>query len=211
MAQVYPGNLQLREIKDSNYSGIGTGWAAHIKDLGELLHDVVHDIPNVRFIINTLDEPRVLIDPEILNTDGLENPAFNSDPLALRQLTVSCGSTWLKLELPSPDPSIHDHRLGFIQSRFNYNTQNPCQHPTLRDQHAILFLPATTSITHDVVPIVSQAVPLGFNDINYPPFWYINNYKEGAYKSEFDTLWETKTYTLYWAGSTTGTDTRSGA
>jgi hypothetical protein len=205
VASTYPDNLERREIRNGRYYGVDTGWASHAGDLGKLLEDVLQHIPDVVFVINTLDEPR-----EIMTTNNKSKgeyvlkPEFSGNPERIwDSLIDSCSDEDLANASNSPDL---DYGISFIHSspKSVASSRNPCHHASFVQQHGIFTCPVTTSVTDSPVPILSQAAPLGFHDILYPTFWYLDNYKRYAYNESEDVPWVNKSNTLYWTGSTTG-------
>jgi hypothetical protein len=203
VASLYPGNLERREIRNGIYYGFGDGWASHTEDLAQLLEDVVQYIPDVVFVVNTLDEPREIIGPtKLLREQHVFEPEFSENPQMIwSSILDSCADDdW------DATTSIANNTISFIypSSDSIASSQNPCHHASLALQHGIFTCPVTTSITNSPVPILSQAAPLGFDDVLYPTFWYLDNYRRHAYSEAEDLAWADKTNTLYWAGSTTG-------
>jgi hypothetical protein len=202
-ASLYPDNLERREIRNGRYYGVGDGWASHVEDLGHLLEDVVQYIPDVVFVINTLDEPREIIGrTELLREQDSSKLEFSENPQKIwSSILDSCADDDLDAKA-----SLFNNSVPFIHpsSESISSSRNPCHHTSFALQHGIFTCPVTTSITDSPVPILSQAAPLGFHDILYPTFWYLDNYKRHTYSETEDIAWADKTNTLYWAGSTTG-------
>jgi hypothetical protein len=198
-ASLYPDNLERREIRNGRYYGVGDGWASHVEDLGQLLEDVVQYIPDVVFVINTLDEPREIIGRTEQDLSKLE---FSENPQKIwSSILDSCADDDLDAKA-----SLFNNSIPFIHpsSESISSSRNPCHHTSFALQHGIFTCPVTTSITDSPVPILSQAAPLGFHDILYPTFWYLDNYKRHTYSETEDIAWADKTNTLYWAGSDRG-------
>ena len=193
-------NLALRKCGFSHgeYHGQGGGWI--VDDLGKLLSEVSQDIPDVEFAFDVVDEPRVVIDRHTLDAGGVAKPEFldESHHSIWPRITASCEDT----SLPEYKPNIYDYGIPFVQDW--YHAKDVCQHANFGTMHGFFSSPATCLITDAPIPVLSQAAPTSFGDIMYPSPWYQAKVDQGKYNDEEDPVWEHKTDTLYWAGSTTG-------
>ena len=199
--------LALRKCGFSHgeYHGQGGGWI--VDDLGKLLSEVSQDIPDVEFAFDVVDEPRVVIDRRVLNVGSVAKPEFldESHHSIWPRNTASCHDT----SLPQYKPSIHDYSIPFVQDW--YHAKYVCRHANFATMHGFFFSPATCLITDAPIPVLSQAAPTSFGDIMYPSPWYQAKVDQGHYNDEEDPMWEHKTDTLYWAGSTAGSFSTNGS
>lgn len=175
------------------------------------LHDVIKHVPDVEFIINGLDEPRVIL-PSDLEEKGRngETGELEFHDLGSRATwnvtTENCraGSSSWPLTTHSTKGSINTFGLPFVQDI--KADKQICQHPEYEDMHGLFISPASFYYTAQPVPILSQCAPSTFGDILYPSAYYFDRYDDGAYDDESDPAWEQKRRTLYWAGSSTGSN-----
>jgi hypothetical protein len=187
------------------FHGQGGGWI--VDDLGRLLEEVSKDLPDVEFAFDVVDEPRVVITQQMLDAGGVAEPEFRNE---------AHKSTWNRVTGPCMNavprtyqPAVYDYNIPFVQDW--YHAKDICQHPEFAQMHGFFTSPATCLLTDAPVPVLSQAAPTSFGDIMYPSPWYIAKQDQGNYKGEEDPLWEQKTNTLYWAGSTTGSHSTNGS
>lgn len=210
MAREHSYACLLREVKNGELFAEGEGYFAHVDEWKELLQPFINDLPEMRFIISQSDEPRVIMDPELLETGGRDEPQFTNETLALRQIAVACQDKWLNPPIPPPKSPVQDQGIGFIQPGSGYSRISPCEHPALRDMHGT-FVSLGAHVTHDIIPLLGQSAPVGYNDVLQPSFWYLNRADEGSYDASADTPWEEKANQLNWAGSTTGAWAKAGS
>jgi hypothetical protein len=201
-------HLALRKCGFTNgeYHGQGGGWI--VDDLGhKLLEEVRHDIPDVEFAFDVVDEPRVIITEQMLAAGSVAKPEFhNAEHNSIwSQATASCQNQSTK----TYTPSVYDYGIQFVQDW--YQAKDVCQHPEFAEMHGFFASPETCILTDAPIPILSQAAPTTFGDIMYPSPWYPAKADQGVYKPEHDPSWENKTSTLYWAGSTTGSHSWNGS
>jgi hypothetical protein len=174
------------------------GWM--VIGLAKLLKEVTQDIPNFDFAFNVLDEPRVIITQQMLDTGGVSTPEFyskNKLPIWDR-ITSSCART----KPSEKSPSVYDYGLKLVQDW--HQSKDVCLHPEFASMHSFFSSPMTSLLTDAPIPILSQAAPTSFNDIMYPSPWYSEKMDQREYQDEEDPPWEQKANNLYWAGSTTG-------
>ncbi|KAJ5024412.1 hypothetical protein PSV08DRAFT_227664 [Bipolaris maydis] len=193
-------HLALRKcgFTDGRFHGQGGGWI--VEDLGKLLQEVSQGIPNVEFAFDVVDEPRVVITQQMLDTGGISKPEFyDAHHLSIwERATSACAHT----SSSGKPPVIHDYGLNLVQDW--YQSKDVCSHPEFSFMHGFFSSPMTCLLTDAPIPVLSQAAPTSFGDIMYPSPWYTAKMDQGVYKDEDDPLWEQKARNLYWAGSTTG-------
>jgi hypothetical protein len=173
----------------------------HIETLfNRLLSDFKGIIPDAKFLVNHLDEPRVLI-PRSSQEGSVEK--LNLTDLSHRPvwdiLTDRCMDP-SKVQHPVVDNTIDTFGLPFITS--HASSLDLCQHSEYRTTHGLFQAPTSLKIISGCVPVLSTGVPSTMGDIPYPSPAYIE--KEFQYDQTKDSLWTEKTDNLYWAGSTTG-------
>ncbi|EMD86818.1 glycosyltransferase family 90 protein [Bipolaris maydis ATCC 48331] len=190
--------LRICGFRNGQYYMQENHWLA--KDLGNLLNEVSQDIPDVEFLINLLDEPRIIPKPPMLDTSGISEPQFiEASHSSIWNHTVSlCAHI-------SPNQnacSTYDSRLSLVGDWSK--EKDVCLHPEFALTHGFFLSPMTAILTNTHLPILSQAAPSSFGDIVYPSPWYTDKMDQGEYDDEKDPLWDQKARKLYWAGSTTG-------
>ncbi|EEU45334.1 uncharacterized protein NECHADRAFT_69762 [Fusarium vanettenii 77-13-4] len=162
-----------------------------------LLGELPGELPDVKFLINHFDEPRVLIPP---------NPTAK-----FSSIDMSKRSTWERLSFPCvysqrkagssyPEPAVETFNMPFVKNHFS--AKDLCQHPEYENMHGFLMSPKTFHLVEGLVPILSTGAPSTMGDILFPSPAYIE--KEFQYDVLTDVKWESKWNNLYWAGSTTG-------
>lgn len=83
-----------------------------------------------------------------------------------------------------------------------------CNSPSFSSTFGFFERPNAFSIIHELTPVFSQSKISSFQDILYPSPWYW--FGKVGYDKSHDTIWENKTNSLYWRGSTTGGFSRNG-
>ncbi|KAB8257997.1 hypothetical protein BDV32DRAFT_126530 [Aspergillus pseudonomiae] len=176
----------------------------HIQSsLDHLLKDLPGILPDVKFLINHLDEPRVLIPPQSLGEDGLLTQGFNLTNLSRRPVwevvTKSC-SSW-ETSRAQTTHATEKSTLPFVVDPAL--AMDLCQHPEYSAMHGLITSPTSFYLFEGAVPILSTGSLSTMGDILYPSPAY--NEPEFKYtKDTHDIDWERKQNNLYWAGSTTG-------
>jgi hypothetical protein len=157
-------------------------------------------LPDVTFIVNHIDEPRVLYKPSseassshdrrITVEDRSRQPIWNI-------LTKNCG-----LERRETDDrhDINSFGLPFVTNISS--AQDLCQHPEYSASHGFMMSPVSFRPTHGLVPIFSTGKLSSMGDILIPSPAYTE--QEFIYDESKDVDWDRKRDSLYWAGSTTG-------
>lgn len=187
------------------YHGQGGGWI--VDDLGMLLREVWNDLPDVEFAFDVIDEPRIIITQDMLDTGGVSEPEFqDADHHSIwNRATSSCK----QLSATPHSPNVDDLGIPFVQDW--KQAKDVCAHPEYGLMHGFFATPASCLLTDAPIPVLSQAAPSSFGDIKYPSPWYQEKVDEEDYKVEEDPSWEDKSANLYWAGSTTGQYSRNGS
>ncbi|AEO71791.1 glycosyltransferase family 90 protein [Thermothielavioides terrestris NRRL 8126] len=179
----------------------------HVSDLmNRLLGDLRGVLPDVKFLVNHLDEPRVLI-PRLTHpnpsakqwftvTDLSERPTWNA-------ITKYCPSHVLQGEngktSPQTEPKTEDLPLITNLSA----ALDLCQHPEYANMHGLFQGPPSFRLIEGRVPVLSTGAPSTMSDILIPSPAYVLE-DEFLYNATFDVPWPQKDNHLYWTGSTTG-------
>lgn len=162
-----------------------------------LLGDLPGELPDVKFLINHFDEPRVLIPPnptaKFSLTDMSKRPTWE-------RLSFPCVYSQRKTGSSYPEPVVETFNMPFVRNHFS--AKDLCLHPEYKDMHGFLMSPKTFHLVEGLVPILSTGAPSTMGDILFPSPAYIE--KEFQYDVLTDVKWERKWNNFYWAGSTTG-------
>ncbi|KIL87940.1 hypothetical protein FAVG1_08822 [Fusarium avenaceum] len=164
----------------------------------ELFSDLAGVLPDVKFLINHFDEPRVLIPSE-----GKRDSSFRLDDMSLKP-------TWKTLTSHCPSPrresrsSVNDHidtfGLPFVT---NHSSEiDLCQHPEYKNLHGAFINPKTFRLIEGLAPVMSTGAFSTMGDILFPSPAYVED--EFLYQPQHDIPWPQKKDNLYWTGSTTG-------
>ena len=153
-------------------------------------------LPDVRFLFNHLDEPRVLISPptnELPSTHSFNFTDFSSNP-TWEVLTDFCSA-------PQPlSQPLDTIKLPFLTSPGA--NLSLCENPTLAKQHGLLTSPTSFSLIQGPVPVLSTGTLSTMSDLLFPSPAYIES--RFIYDEASDMEWDKKRNNLYWAGSNTG-------
>jgi hypothetical protein len=156
-------------------------------------------IPNVRFLVNHLDEPRVLRPVSWQKT----TPAFVNLTIMSHLPTWNAITATCRLS-PYPSNLFADHgitsELPFITS--HAASLDLCKNPEHRSTHGLLQSPTSFRLFSGFIPILSTGAPSTMGDILFPNPAYIED--EFQYNKEKDIEWNKKINEVYWRGSTTG-------
>ncbi|KAF5252675.1 hypothetical protein FANTH_2365 [Fusarium anthophilum] len=155
--------------------------------------------PDVTFLVNHIDEPRVIYHPSpeasaphdhrITMEDRSRQPIWDS-------LTKSCGP---EREVEVQD-NIHTFGIPFVTNISL--AQDLCQHPEYSASHGFMMSPVSFRPIPGLVPIFSTGKLSTMSDILIPSPAYTE--QEFIYDESRDVDWGRKRDKLYWAGSTTG-------
>ncbi|KAF4996679.1 hypothetical protein FDECE_12331 [Fusarium decemcellulare] len=166
-----------------------------------LLGDLKGVLPDVQFLVNHFDEPRVVIP---LSHDSLDQKPFRFTDMSKKstwdKITASCAESHRKTGDAYPEHYTETFDLPFVKNQFS--AMDLCQHEEYRNMHGFLMSPKTFRLVEGLVPILSTGAPSSMGDILFPSPAYIE--EEFQYDDARDPEWDRKTNNLYWAGSTTG-------
>ena len=156
-------------------------------------------LPNVTFLVNHLDEPRVLIPPRQSETRQ------NSSSQHFNMTDLSHQPTWdtfTKFCAPSSPSETQPTTFPLPFVTNPTAAKDLCQHPEYRNMHGLFLSPASLPLIHSPIPILSTGSLSTSNDILFPSPAYME--PEFQYEAAHDIPWTAKRTTLYCAGSTTG-------
>lgn len=169
----------------------------HISDLfnNVTLPDLRGSIPDVQFLVNHLDEPRVIF------------PRDRSGNTGIQSTQLSHRSTWSKMvqhcsrkESERSGPKYETYGMPFVQNMTD--SLSICQHPEYQHMYGMFMSPTSMHLLEGMVPILSTGTPSTMGDILFPSPAYIE--REFVYEAKGDRAWREKVNNLYWAGSTSG-------
>lgn len=168
----------------------------HISDLfNKLLGDLAGVLPNMTFLANHLDEPRVLIPPpdsaqyhNFTLTSLSERPTWNA-------ITAFCPPTH------SQPPQHLESPLPLVMNLTNHLSL--CANPSYAHIHGLFLSPPSFSLITGPVPVLSPGSTSTMSDILFPAPAYLTEH-EFQYNPSHDIPWHDKADYLYWVGSTTG-------
>ncbi|KAE8356852.1 hypothetical protein BDV28DRAFT_41659 [Aspergillus coremiiformis] len=159
-------------------------------------------LPDVRFLVNHLDEPRVLIPPRMRRTDTLGHEQINLTNLSRQpvwdKLTEFCSSQ--ERGTAQTIYPAEPFTLSFVADISS--AIDLCQNPEYGAMHGLTLSPTSFRLVEGAVLILSTGALSTMGDILYPSAAY--NESEFIYDERNDVEWERKHNNLYWAGSTTG-------
>ncbi|KAF4334240.1 beta-1 2-xylosyltransferase 1 [Fusarium beomiforme] len=157
-------------------------------------------IPDVMFLVNHIDEPRVLYQPSSKASydHGWKTSVQDRGRKPIWDLlTENCDST--KKGTHAWD-NVNGFGLPFVAN--TSFAQDLCQHPDYSATHGFMMSPVSFRPIHGLVPVFSTGKVSSMGDILIPSPAY--NEEEFLYEESKDVDWERKRNNLYWAGSTTG-------
>ncbi|KAH6621472.1 glycosyltransferase family 90 protein [Chaetomium sp. MPI-SDFR-AT-0129] len=178
-------------------------WRGSDRHIAEMFSSVLGDlhglIPDTKFLVNHLDEPRVLF-PHGTNTEGKK-------PLSLMDLSEQ--PTWdavtkycpTKPERGIANPPLEEAGLPLVANLTH--SLDLCKHPEYATSHGLFQAPASFKLIEGLVPVLSTGSPSTLSDILIPSPAYLVE-SEFQYNPASDIPFSHKASNLYWTGSTTG-------
>ncbi|KAI0111236.1 hypothetical protein GGR51DRAFT_509421 [Nemania sp. FL0031] len=154
---------------------------------------------DLKFLLNHLDEPTVLIPPPFQQTDKPRITNFGGQR-SWEALTKYCSSRKYTTNT-ARDPPIKTYGLPFVTDR--KLDIDLCKHAEYSDMHGLLAAPESLRLLEGLVPVLSSGAPSTMGDLLYPSAAYLQE-DRFRYHEEYDMDWDKKQNNLYWAGSTTG-------
>lgn len=211
-------------------TGYSTSWTEEHWALSTI-EDWVKEIPwrdfftEVEVLLDIMDEPRISAPYDTLH-DALDNAATQISSIDGPSPELMPGGqevywysfpkcdTWQFLQdaCHNRDPARNGPRPSVIAPDFVTDVRaraDPCMNPSLHKEHNIWLSPPNLLLTKQLVPIMSQARPVRFNDILYPSPFYARMQEEGmedttARTKVLNVPWEKKHDRVYWAGTSNG-------
>lgn len=158
------------------------------------------ELPQVRFLVNHLDEPRVMLPAEPTDlslkvTDLSHKPTW--DPLT--KLCHSGNKTRALRSWPKY-PNVKTYSIPFVTDRLS--DMDVCQHSEYRTRNGLFVSPTSLRLISGPAPVLSTGAPLSMGDILIPSPAYSES--QFQYNPAAEIPWHKKKNNLYWAGSTTG-------
>jgi len=193
------GMLHNQYVQRCTFAGgkFGEGCRHFASPLTAILGDARQLAPDVDFLINSLDEPSVLLAHEQADDARAVWENLSRRPL---QAAVAEACHVRGNASTNPLEPVNTHGLPFVEDVAA--SKDLCRHPDYNGQHGFLMCPATMMRMKNDVPILSQAAPHPFADILYPSTHY--GLKSSLYKQSQDRAWSRKRNAAYWTGSSTG-------
>lgn len=179
------------------------GW---VDGMMRQLGDAVSGVPNVTALFNFWDEPSVLpvIDEYEDDAEVIHYNKMSGRPLgpAVRQACELGSNARAKhtarkaMAWDGAGDAVDTIGIPFVTSI--EDAKDICAHPEYANLHGLLISPPTLFHMPVLVPMLSQAAPLPFQDILMPA---------GPHGGGFPVdkiAWEEKESALFWAGKSTG-------
>ncbi|KAF5552546.1 glycosyltransferase family 90 [Fusarium napiforme] len=157
-------------------------------------------LPDVTFLVNHIDEPRVIYQPspEAYPPHGRRITVEDRSRQPIWDLvTKNCA---LREREAKGQENINTFGLPFVTNISS--AQDLCQHPEYSGSHGFIMSPVSFRPIHGLVPIFSTGKLSTMSDILIPSPAYTE--QEFIYNESRDVDWGRKRHSLYWAGSTTG-------
>ena len=183
-------------------------------------------LPDLDFMISTLDEPRVVapydtVDLAMKNANALRtggSPRLDADLQhkldPVKWINVGRQDAWeamlssCHIDSPARSELVREGLSdGITALPFVTNTSSSmdvCASSNLLSGHGFLASPESLTITHSLVPVFAQCKTSIFNDVLYPSPYYQMQIESNDYDESKDSVWEDKLDRLYWAGTATG-------
>ena len=209
--------LGVLEIKDHK-AEVHNGNFQH-DQLLQLLQPVLEFLPDMKMILNDLDESRVIVPHDVLSltetsrsseTTELAGSDYKTRLISFTDLGHQKSFDSIVLSCPPDSPARSpiaraDHGKANIPFISNITeARDICHYPAWKaDQHGILSSPSTLVFTHQRLPIASTAKVSSFQDILIPSSYYFQD-DIAEYNESWDPSWEEKEDIVYWRGSGTG-------
>ena len=170
----------------------------------KLLEDLPGALPSVKFLVNHLDEPVVIIPPPTSRPEeDQQNGTFELKDLSRTPIwyaiTRFCTSQQSS-DRRQAKHAVNTFGLPFVTDLAT--TMDLCQHAEYSGLHGLFMSPTSFRLIEGPVPVLSTGSPSAMGDILFPSPAYMES--EFQYDESHDIGWDQKRENLYWAGSTTG-------
>lgn len=166
-----------------------------------LLAGLPGQLPDIQFLVNHIDEPRVLIPRR---KDAHSSGTCIMDNMSRRPvwetLTTFCSTQNRNETSGLTENAIEDYGLPFVTDPSS--AMDLCEHPEYSTTHGLLMSPASFPLLEGLVPVLSTGSLSTMGDILYPSPAYLED--EFQYTDANDVDWDSKRNNVYWAGSNTG-------
>ncbi|KAH7403674.1 hypothetical protein BKA64DRAFT_722370 [Cadophora sp. MPI-SDFR-AT-0126] len=157
-------------------------------------------MPNVKFLVNHLDEPRVLVPPQSLKGETRNFRATNMPQTPNWDAMIKFCHAHPRNRSSESKTSLKLSGLPFVTDV--NSAMDLCQHPEYRSMHGLFMSPTSFQLLEGLIPILSTGAPSTMGDVLFPSPAY--NESGFHYNPSHDIEWEKKKNNLYWAGSSTG-------
>lgn len=166
-----------------------------------LLAGLPGQLPDIQFLVNHIDEPRVLIPrrKDVHNSGTCIMDNMSRRPV-WETLTTFCSPQNVNETSGHTEYAIEDCGLPFVTDPSS--AMDLCEHPEYSTTHGLLMSPASFPLLEGLVPVLSTGSLSTMGDILYPSPAYLED--EFQYTDANDVDWESKRNNVYWAGSNTG-------
>ncbi|KXH52070.1 hypothetical protein CSIM01_07889 [Colletotrichum simmondsii] len=165
-------------------------------------------IPDLKFLVNHLDEPRVLLPSQFAGDVGGQ-PSITLGRFSLKnmsgrpvgeEITKHCLNQEQLASRHTRNSTVESYDLPFVSDLSR--AADLCQHPEHTSLHGLIARPKSFRLIEGLVPILSTGALSSMGDIVYPSPAYLE--EEFQYADDQDIEWEKKSNNVYWTGSNTG-------
>lgn len=153
------------------------------------------ELPDVRFLVNHLDEPSVVLPSQ--KTLSVDVTNMSHQP-TWGNITKECAAH--QAENAHQKDERESYALPFIKD--SASAMDICRHPEYENLHGMFISPVSFRLVEGMVPILSTGAPSTMGDILMPSPAYLES--EFVYDSDKEPDFYEKSNKVYWAGSTSG-------
>ncbi|GKT90270.1 glycosyltransferase family 90 protein [Colletotrichum tofieldiae] len=171
-------------------------------------------VPDIKFLVNHIDEPRVLVPPPSTRgsrgKDAFGNERFRLKNMSGRpvghEIMKYCDSQKHVLlqngngMAAAGSANVETYGLPFVTDPVS--AAHICQHPSQMTLHGLIARPKSFRLIEGLVPVLSTGSLATMGDILFPSPAYMED--EFIYDEHSDVEWSKKNNNVYWAGSSTG-------
>lgn len=163
-----------------------------------LLEKIPATLPDVAFLVNHLDEPRIILPRPIKPPYDL-NIKSQAGQATWQTVSNICAHKFENAQTQKQNSAKHADIPFVVDPALD---QDLCLHPEYSTMHGVFLSPTSFRPIEGLVPVLSTGSLSTMGDILYPSPAYME--AEFEYSASKDIEWEKKQNKLYWAGSTTG-------
>lgn len=204
--QIYSGNeLWLCKFSgQTGYTNCAHNWRSFDRHVSQLFNQLMGDVkglPDVEFLVNHLDEPRVVFPGKHEQSNhkfGVKLKNLSRAP-TWSALTQHCNDTDIKSAADATSP-VNSFGLPFVQD--GASSKDICKHHDYEHMHGLLISPTSFQLIEGMIPVLSTGSLSTMGDILFPSPAYTES--EFIYNATHDPDWSKKRNNVYWAGSTSG-------